>query len=163
MPEQPSPREAPAEPTADERAAWRVFLESALAVSDVLDAELQAESGLTLVTYNVLVTLEEAPGGGLPMSELASEVFFSKSGLTRVVDRLEADGLVRRERPPEDRRVIRVCLTPAGTERLEQARGCHRRAIQEHFVRHLDPAALDAMAAALAPVREHARTVRAAR
>ena len=149
-------------PTAKQRAQWRVFLETALALIDILDAELQAQRGITLGWYDVLVHLEDAPEG-LGMTELANRILFSKSGLTRVIDRMEASGLVRRERPPEDRRVVRVLLTPAGLDALNAARAVHRRGIQEHFVAHLDPVKLETLAGALEGVREHVRPLRPGR
>ena len=149
-------------PTTKQLAQWRVFLEAALAVIDILDAQMQAERGITLAWYDVLIHLEDAPEG-LGMTEIASRILFSKSGLTRVIDRMEAAGLVRRERPPEDRRVVRVLLTPAGLETLNSARAVHRRGIQEHFVSHVDPAQLEALADMLQGVREHVRPLRPGR
>src|SRR5665213_1540186 len=143
-------------PTPKQRAQWRVFLETAMALIDILDAELQAERGISIAWYDALTHLEDAPEG-LGMTELANRILFSKSGLTRVVDRMEATGLVRRERPPEDRRVVKVLLTPAGLDALNSARAVHRRGIQEHFVSHLNPAALEALAGMLQGVREHVR------
>ncbi len=149
-------------PTATQRAQWRVFLETALALIDILDAELQEQRGLTLGWYDVLVHLEDVPEG-LGMTQIANRILFSKSGLTRVIDRMEAAGLVRRERPPEDRRVVRVLLTPTGLDTLNAARAVHRHGIQEHFVRHLDPGTLAALAEALRGVREHVRPLRPGR
>src|ERR1700680_4287720 len=149
-------------PTAKQRAQWRVFLETALALIDILDAELQAQRGITLGWYDVLVHLEDAPEG-LGMTEIANRILFSKSGLTRVIDRMEAAGLVRRERPPEDRRVVKVLLTPTGVDALNAARAIHRRGIQEHFVSHLDPAEREALAEMLQGVREHVRPLRPGR
>ena len=149
-------------PTAKQRAQWRVFLETALALIDILDAEMQAQRGITLAWYDVLIHLEDAPDG-LGMTEIASRMLFSKSGLTRVIDRMEAAGLVRRERPPEDRRVVKVLLTPAGLDALDAARAVHRRGIQEHFVSHLDPAQLQELAGTLHGVREHVRPLRPGR
>ena len=149
-------------PTPKQLAGWRVFLETAFALTDILDAELQAEHGISLVWYDALVHLEEAPDG-CGMTELANRILASKSGLTRVIDRMEAAGLVRRERPPEDRRVVKVLITPAGLEALKAARAVHRRGIQEHFVAHLDQADLDAITRALSGVREHVRPLRPGR
>src|ERR1700688_2163642 len=143
-------------PTAKQRVQWRVFLETALALTDILDAELQAQRGITLGWYDVLVHLEDA-SEGLGMTELANRILFSKSGLTRVIDRMETAGLVRRERPPEDRRVVKVLLTPTGLDTLNAARAVHRHGIQDHFVSHLDPAKLDTLADTLQDVREHVR------
>jgi DNA-binding MarR family transcriptional regulator len=149
-------------PTPAQRAQWRVFLETALAVIDILDAEMQAERGITLTWYDALIHLEDAPDG-LGMTELANRILFSKSGLTRVIDRMEAAGLVRRERPPEDRRVVKVLITAAGLETLNCARTVHRRGIQEHFVSHVAPSELTALASTLESVREHVRPLRPGR
>src|ERR1019366_2836156 len=118
--------------------------------------------GLTLVWYDALVHLEDATDG-VGMTELANRILASKSGLTRVIDRMEAAGLVRRERPPEDRRVVKVLITPAGLEALKAARAVHRHGIQEHFLAHLDQADLDALTTALRKVREHVRPLRPGR
>lgn len=149
-------------PTSNQLADWRVFLETAFALIDILDAELQAERGLSLSWYDALVHLEAAPEG-CGMTELANRVLASKSGLTRVIDRMEAAGLVRRERPPEDRRVVKVLITPAGLKALRAARAVHRHGIQEHFLAHLDQADLDALTTALRKVREHVRPLRPGR
>jgi DNA-binding MarR family transcriptional regulator len=149
-------------PTPDELAAWRVFLETAYALIDILDAELQAERGITLGWYDALVHLEEAEGG-LRMNELASRILLSKSGLTRVVDRMEEAGFVRRERPADNRRVVLVHITPKGLETLKAARIVHRRGIQEHFVQHLDQRRLVTLPQALERVRDHARPLRPGR
>jgi DNA-binding MarR family transcriptional regulator len=149
-------------PTTKQRAQWRVFLETALAVIDILDAEMQEQQGITLAWYDVLIHLEDAPDG-LSMTEIANRILFSKSGLTRVIDRMEAAGLVRRERPPEDRRVVKVLLTAAGVDALNSARAVHRRGIQEHFVSHFDPARLEQLSDMLQGVREHVRPLRPGR
>ena len=149
-------------PTSNQLAAWRVFLETAFALIDILDAELQAERKITIGWYDALVHLEGAQDG-LGMTELANRILASKSGLTRVIDRMEAAGFVRRERPPEDRRTVKVLITPTGLETLHAARAVHRRGIQEHFVQHLDERKLDALATTLDKVREHVRPLRPGR
>jgi DNA-binding MarR family transcriptional regulator len=149
-------------PTKEQLADWQVFLETAYALIDILDAELQAERGITLGWYDALVHLEEADDG-LRMNELAARILLSKSGLTRVIDRMEEAGLVRRERPPDDRRVVKVLITPTGLETLQAARAVHRRGIQEHFVQHVDPSELTALANTLENVRDHVRPLRPGR
>ncbi len=149
-------------PTEEQLADWRVFLESAFALIDILDAELQAEREMTLRWYDVLVHLEEADDG-LRMNELAGRILASKSGLTRVVDRMEEEGLVRRERPPGDRRVVQVSITPEGREALHASRAVHHRGIQQHFVQHLDQRDLTALTRALEKVRAHVRPLRPGR
>jgi DNA-binding MarR family transcriptional regulator len=149
-------------PTSKQLAAWRVFIESAWAVIDILDDELQTERNITLGWYDALVHLEGAENG-LGMTELANRILASKSGLTRVIDKMEAAGLVRRERPPEDRRVVKVFITPAGLDTLHAARAVHHRGIQEHFVQHLNQRELAELATMLEKVREHVRPLRPGR
>src|SRR6185436_15519492 len=102
-------------PSPDRLRSWRLFFESALALVDVLDAELEQSVGISQRWYDVLVHLEESPDG-IPMNELAERILYSKSGFTRVVDRMEDEGLVRRVRPEHDRRSILVVLTDKGIE-----------------------------------------------
>jgi DNA-binding MarR family transcriptional regulator len=160
---EPSHNEASgSSPSREQLVAWRVFLECAFALIDILDAELQNERGMTLRWYDVLVQLEEA-GGGSRMTELAGRILASKSGLTRVIDRMEEAELVRRERPAGDRRVILVFITPNGLEALHAARVVHRRGIQEHFVQHLDERDLEALERMFEKVRDHVRPLRPGR
>jgi DNA-binding MarR family transcriptional regulator len=97
------------------------------------------------------------------MNELASRILASKSGLTRVIDRMEEAGLVERKRPTDDRRVIEVVMTPKGFEALQAARLVHRHGIQEHFAQHLDNRDLAALAHALEKVRDLVRPLRPGR
>jgi DNA-binding MarR family transcriptional regulator len=125
-------------PDAAHLAAWRALLEAHAAVTEVLEHELVAERGLPLSHYEVLLRLAGAPGARLRMQELAASVLLSKSGLSRLVDRLEAAGLVRRERCPSDRRGAFAVLTDQGRSVLRRAAPVHLRGIQQHFARHLD-------------------------
>jgi DNA-binding MarR family transcriptional regulator len=97
------------------------------------------------------------------MTELAQRILASKSGLARVIDRMEEAGLVRRERPPNDRRVILVLITPAGTDALAAARAVHRAGIQQHFVQHLNERDLAALRRLFGKVSEHVRPLRPGR
>jgi DNA-binding MarR family transcriptional regulator len=148
-------------PSREGLVAWRLFLESSQALVDILDADLQESSGISLRWYDVLVHLEEAPGNRLRMSELARQIVASTSGLTRVVDGMERAGLVRREQPPDDRRAIEVVPTPEGMDVLRTARVRHRDAIQRHFVRHLTAQDVRALTRALTKVRDEVRPLRA--
>src|SRR5215207_7057237 len=123
-------------PSPERLRAWRLYFESALALADVLDAELERHQDIPLRWYDVLVHLEETPDG-LRMNELAERILYSKSGFTRVVDRMEEAGLLRRVRPENDRRSILVVLTDKGRTTMEHARRHHRHGIEEHFARHL--------------------------
>ncbi len=98
--------------------AWRIFFESALALMDLLGTELEQAVGIPMRWYDVLVQLEESPEG-LPMNVLAERILHSKSGFTRIVDRMEEEGLVSRVRPKNDRRTILVVLTEEGRETMK--------------------------------------------
>src|SRR4051794_27231921 len=87
-----------------ELAAWRGFLRVHAALAKALDEELQAAHGLPLSSYEVLAVLQAAPGKRLRMAELADRVLLSRSGMTRLVDRLARDGLLRRELCSDDGR-----------------------------------------------------------
>src|SRR3954471_6531524 len=119
-------------PSPERLRAWRLYFESALALVDVLDSELEQAVGIPLRWYDVLVQLEESPQG-IPMNELADRILYSKSGFTRVVDRMEEAGLVRRVRPEHDRRSILVVLTDQGGETINRPRRYHRDGIERHF------------------------------
>ena len=100
--------------TTAELAAWRGFLRVHSALTKQLDAELEAAHGLSLSSYEVLLFLADSPEGRVRMSELADSVLLSRSGLTRLVDRLERDGLVRRESCPSDLRGFNAVITDEG-------------------------------------------------
>jgi DNA-binding MarR family transcriptional regulator len=149
-------------PSPDRLRVWRLYFESALALVDVLDAELERDAGIPLRWYDVLVQLEETPDG-LRMNELAERILYSKSGFTRVVDRMEEAGLVRRARPENDRRSILVVLTDKGRTTMEQARRHHRHGIDQHFSRHLADTDVKALTRGLEKVSAHARPLRPGR
>jgi DNA-binding MarR family transcriptional regulator len=149
-------------PSLERLRTWRLCFESILALADVLDRELERDAGIALRWYDLLVHLEDEPDG-VQMTELAERILYSKSGFTRVVDRMEAAGLVRRVRPETDRRSIRVVLTAAGRNTLERARQHHRHGIEQHFARHLDDDDVRALARALEKVSTHARPLRPGR
>jgi DNA-binding MarR family transcriptional regulator len=149
-------------PSSERLRAWRLYFESALALHDVLDAELGRDAGIPLRSYDALVHLEEAPDG-LRMNELAERILYSKSGFTRVVDRLEEAGLVRRVRPDDDRRSILVVLSDLGRETMEHARRHHRHAIEQHFSSHLTDTDIKTLTRTLEKLSAHARPLRPGR
>jgi DNA-binding MarR family transcriptional regulator len=149
-------------PSPERLGAWRLYFESALALIDVLDAELERDAGMPLRWYDALVHLEETPDG-LRMNELAERILYSKSGFTRVVDRLEEAGLVQRVRPDNDRRSILVVLTDEGRTAMEQARRHHRHAIEQHFSRHLSDTDIKTLTRSLEKLSAHARPLRPGR
>src|SRR6478672_7631852 len=149
-------------PSPERLHCWRLYVESALALVDVLDTELEQAVGIPLRWYDALVHLEESREG-IPMNELAERILYSKSGFTRVIDRMEEEGLVRRTRPEHDRRTILVVLTDKGTETMEEARRYHRDGIERHFSQHLTDADVKALTRALEKVSAHARPLRPGR
>jgi DNA-binding MarR family transcriptional regulator len=150
----------PARPDPLHLAAWRALLETHAAVTELLARELATERGLPLKAYDVLLNLAEAPGGRLRMQELSASVLLSKSGLSRVVDRMEEGGLVRREQSEDDRRGWFAVLTEHGRSTLRRAAPVHLRGIQEHFARHLDDEEARVLATVLARVSAAARARR---
>ena len=149
-------------PSSDELRSWRLYFESALALADLLDDELEEAVGISTRWYDVLVHLEESPEG-IPMKELAARILYSKSGLTHVVDRMEQEGLVRRVRPENDRRSIHIVLTDKGIKTMEEARRHHRDGINRHFACHLTESDVKALTRALEKVSGHARPLRPGR
>ena len=147
----------PARPDPAQLAAWRRLLEAHATVTELLERELMAERGLPLSRYDVLLNLAEAPGGRLRMQELSASVLLSKSGLSRLVDRMVEAGLVRRERCQDDRRGWFAVLTDQGRSALRRAAPVHLRGIQEHFAQHLEPEEVQVLATALARVVAAAR------
>jgi DNA-binding MarR family transcriptional regulator len=129
-----------------ELGAWRGFLRVHSTLVKALDAEMQAAHGLPLSSYEVLITLRTAPGKRLRMAELADRVILSRSGMTRLVDRLEREGLLEREPCNSDARGFFAVLTPAGEELLATARRTHLDGVRERFVAHFDPEELATLA-----------------
>ena len=132
-----------------ELAAWQLFLHSHAFVMRRLEAELVAEHGLPLASYDVLVQLANAPDRRLRMTDLADRVLLSRSGLTRLVDRLVREGLVERAACPSDARGTFSVLTEAGLDRLRAAAPTHLRGVHEHVTRHLSDDELDTLTALL--------------
>ena len=128
--------------TSTELSTWRTFLRAHATVTRRLEAELIAEHELPLASYDVLVQLSEAPERRLRMTELAERVLLSRSGLTRLVDRLARDGMVAREACPDDARGTLAVLTDHGFERLRTAWPTHLRGVAEHLGR-LSPEEVD--------------------
>lgn len=131
--------------------AWRAFLHAHATLMRRLDSDLRAKTGSGLNDFDVLAQLGEARGS-LRMTELAERVFSSRSGMTRRVDRLEAEGLLRRVAPDRDARGVLVSLTEKGVRRLEQVAGPHLEAVNDLFVSRLDDKELAALARMLRKV-----------
>jgi DNA-binding MarR family transcriptional regulator len=131
--------EQAARPTREQLVAWRNFLRAHARINRSLETELVAEQRLSLGSYDVLVQLAEAPRRRLRMAELADAVLLSRSGVTRLVDRLERAGLVARERVAGDGRGVIAALTDRGLDTLRTASRTHLAGVVRHFVAHLDP------------------------
>jgi DNA-binding MarR family transcriptional regulator len=144
LPTPPAPaRTEPArggESRLDERelGAWKGFLRAHREVVAHLDEELQRAHDLPLSSYEVLLYLADSDDGRLRMGELADRLLLSRSGLTRLVDRLERRGLVARERCKEDARGLFARITPAGRELFDAARPVHLEGVRRHFLSKLD-------------------------
>lgn len=138
----------------DERrlAAWRTLLASHAALVGRLGEELQEEKGLPLPWYEVLLWLGQAPEGRMRMGELAGSLLLTPSGVTRLIDRMETEGLVKREQCPNDRRGWNAVITPAGRSRLRSAAPVHLRGVERHFGRHLSDHEADLLANVLGRV-----------
>lgn len=114
-------------------AAWRAFLAAHARTTARLGRELQDGEDLPLTWYDVLVQLSEGPACGLRMQELADRVLLSQSGLTRLVDRMEAEGLVERRRCADDGRGTLAVLTRSGLARLRRAFPAHLAGVRAAF------------------------------
>ncbi len=136
----------------DELRAWRAFLDAQASLLRRLEADLVAAERITLAEYDVMAQLLAADGHRVRMSDLSERVRRSRSGITRLVDRLVRAGLVRRELCPSDRRGTYAGLTPAGEERMSRANPIHLRGVREHFARRLTTSQLRSLAAALEPL-----------
>jgi DNA-binding MarR family transcriptional regulator len=122
----------------EERALWRRFVETHAAIVRRLDDDLRVQSGLTLSSYEVLLELVRAPGNRMRMAELAERLLFTRSGITRLVDRLERDGFVERNECPHDGRGVYAILTEKGFDTLEGAAVPHVDGIRRLFFDRLD-------------------------
>jgi DNA-binding MarR family transcriptional regulator len=129
--------------------AWRSFLLAYARVVQYLNDDMQATSDMPLTWYDVLVHLSEAPEGTLCMTDLAESVFISRSGLTRLVDRMEIGGLVRRAPAPDDRRRMMASLTEEGFRRLAEAAPGHVEALRKVMIDLLDDTDVSALAAVM--------------
>jgi DNA-binding MarR family transcriptional regulator len=135
-----------------EMAAWRALLNTTTGLLATLDQELQAEHGLSLAEYEVLVIVSEHGEHGVRMQDLAAMVHLSPSGATRRIDGMVRRGFVIRGRCPTDRRGYNVALTDAGREQLEAAAPTHVRGVRAHFVDRLSERQLANIASALSKI-----------
>ena len=137
---------------ADALATGRSFLTAHARLTRAIGRDLTAEGLPDLNWYDVLWALHQAPGDGLRVNELARAIVLSPTGMSRFVDRLEREGLVRREPDPADRRALQVVLTEAGRDLLRRMWPIYARGIEAYFAAHLPeaPEGLRAMFDAMA-------------
>jgi MarR family 2-MHQ and catechol resistance regulon transcriptional repressor len=142
-------------PLNDERLTLAgLFFEAHAGLSAELGRRLEAECGLSVSSFEVLLRVARSEGRRLRMSDLAAQVTLSSSGLTRAVDRLVAAGLVQRESCPSDRRGSYAALTPAGTKRIDDAARAHIGHLEEVFLSVLDTTQRAALEDALRALRD---------
>ncbi len=137
----------------DRRAtAWRAFLRAHATVIGELEQEMEEGEGLPLTWYDILVNLECAPNCRLRMQALADSILLSRSGLTRLLDRMATAGLVRREPCSEDRRGTYAALTDQGRQALEKAAPGHLAGVDRHFLSKLGDDDIEALILAFGKV-----------
>lgn len=129
--------------SATEERAWRALVRAHACLVKRLDAQLEAEHGLPLTSYEVLARLAGTDGGKMRMHDIASSVLLSRSGLTRLVDRLERDGLVHRCSCENDARGAYAVITDAGRENVAAARASHLAGVRTLFLAHYSEAELE--------------------
>jgi DNA-binding MarR family transcriptional regulator len=130
----------------EERAAWSGFIRAHATIVKELDTELRAAHGLPLSSYDVLVQLSLASDGRMQMFELAEAVHLSRSGLTRLVDRLEHQGVIERHRGECDPRQVFACITRRGLERLAETTPTHLAGVRRRFLERLSRAQVQQLA-----------------
>jgi len=116
-----------------ELSAWRLFIKTHSQIIENIEMDLAEQKRVPLTTYDVLIELFEAPNRKLRLGDLKQKVILSKSGLTRLLDRLEREGLIQREKSEEDRRGAYAILTAEGEKQLRQAWPIYARGIKRYF------------------------------
>jgi DNA-binding MarR family transcriptional regulator len=139
------------------RSAWPLFVTAHAAVVALIEADLANARLPELAWYDVLWALERSPEQKVRLHALARELAFSRSNVTRLVDRIESAGLIRRERAASDRRGYYAVITAAGLAMRKKMWPVYARAIERYFDGHLTQAETAAMRAALRRVLDAAR------
>jgi DNA-binding MarR family transcriptional regulator len=142
-------------PTRAELHVWREFIESTEALRNRIAGRLQADTGLSIGDYSVLLALSEATGHRARSSDLAALIGWERSRLSHHLGRMERRGLIVREECATDSRGAEVVLAPAGDDAFRAATAPHLRAVRELFVEALTPEQLDAAGEIAAALRAH--------
>jgi DNA-binding MarR family transcriptional regulator len=139
--------------TKKERAElWTALMQGQALVADAVSDRLEAEAGIPLAWHEVLAALADAPEGALRMQDLAESVWISKSGLTRLCDRIEEAGFLSRASCPTDRRGTFAVITEAGRAKVREATPIFSRASEDLFLQHLSGRERDALRSAMRKV-----------
>jgi len=133
--------------------AWRSLLETHRELISRIEDEFKSNTPIELQQYDVMFHVAEASGGAR-MTDLANAVVLTKSGLTALVDRMEAAKLIERRPDPEDRRATRIHLTSVGTEKLAAASAHHRKVVRRIWTSRVSEEEAAVIVEALARVRE---------
>src|SRR5438093_479141 len=128
-----TPKSATTPETSPEIQAFLRLVRAGLAVTRELSAQLNADHGLTINAYEALLRLARAPDSRMRRVDLANGLLLTASGVTRLLEGLEREGLVGREECASDRRVTYAVLTKAGRDKLRAADKTHTRQIRELF------------------------------
>jgi DNA-binding MarR family transcriptional regulator len=139
----------------DEEVLWRAVMRIVKVIPRHLDTDLVRGAGLTASEYTTIMHLSEAPDGELRMADLAKATDLSASRMTRLVDALQSRGLVTKATSSSDARGNVAKLTPRGMAKLNSAWPVHLESVRRHFFDCIDPAAVAAVARALADVEVH--------
>jgi DNA-binding MarR family transcriptional regulator len=135
-------------------AAWEAFVFAHAAAVGRIERDMAHAGTVSLAWYDVLVALANAPDRRLRLNDLADRVVLSRSGLSRLLDRIERAGLIAREPTPDDRRGLFAVLTPAGERALRETWPAYAAGIGRHFTSYLNDDEKQVLATALRKVRD---------
>jgi DNA-binding MarR family transcriptional regulator len=139
----------------DEQRSWRAWLSASILLQDRLSRDMQAQHGLTMADYEILVRLSEIPDRRMRMSELAEVTLSSRSRLSHQIDRMEKAGLICRQSCEDDRRGAYAVMTDEGWRTLVAAAPDHVDSVRRHLVDQLSPEDFAALGAACRRVADH--------
>jgi len=135
--------------TTNQTELWTSLMRGQALLADAVSDRLEAEAGIPLAWYEVLAVLADAPEGSLRMQDLGQSIWLSKSGLTRLCDRMEEAGYLSRQSCPTDRRGTFAVITDAGRAKVNDARPVFGRASEDLFLQHLSARERDALRSAM--------------
>jgi DNA-binding MarR family transcriptional regulator len=138
----------------EEVATWINLQQANRVIESALEARLQSSADLSLAEFELLMRLEVATDHPLQMSQIAAQLINSPSGTTRIADRLERAGLIERETPRENRRVVHIKLTGPGREVLGRADRAFREVLEDVFGSHLSEGEVATLRATLRKLLE---------